>query len=206
MALVMDNDDVGDEGENGYARSHVTSTSTTTELQQIWRGDATWRGDEKSADGWRRSTVGWRSGVVLNVVLSLLILIAGFVCFVVAGTKVAFLAGDMKLFAGSCSMVTNVSWGLHALINVAVLVLLVGANYVFQVLSSPTRSEIAEAHESRRWLEIGVPSLRNCRYIGGGRSALAILLVVVAVATHIMWAYPQLGYLWHPVTNTCMQV
>lgn len=198
MALVMNND--GGDGEDGYARSHVTSTSTTTELQQILPGD------DKGGSGWRNLTVGWRSGVVLNLVLSLLILIAGFVCFVVAGIKVAFLAGDMNLFTGSCSTATDINWGLHALINVAVVVLLVGANYVFQVLSSPTRSEIAGAHESRMWLEIGVPSLRNFRRIGGGRSVVAIALVVVAMATQVMWAIPRFWYIRHSVTDFYAQL
>lgn len=181
------------EGDARSLASATTDSSTMTELQQILPGDG--RGGEKSrggmgADsgvGWRRMTTGWRSGVLLNLLLILVILIAGFVCLVVAGTRIALLVGDMELFTGSCSAVAGISWGLHALINVAVVVLLVGANYVFQVLSSPTRSEVALAHEKRKWLEIGVPSARNFRHIGRGRALLAILVLALAVATQIIY-------------------
>lgn len=185
MALLEGAGAVGEARRNvGYARSHAsgsTDTSTTTELQQILPDH------EKPRRGWKRVTTGWRSGVLLNLLLILVILIAGFVCLVVAGTKIAILVGDMQLFVGSCATAASINWGLHALINVAVVILIVGANYVFQVLSSPTRSEISGAHESRKWLEIGVPSARNFRHVGSGRAVLALVLLAVAVATQIMW-------------------
>lgn len=167
----------------GYARSHAsgsTNTSTTTERQQILPDS------EKPRHGWKRVTTGWRSGVLLNLLLILAILIIGFVCLVIAGTKIAILVGDMNLFIGSCATAASINWGLHALINVVVVILIVGANYVFQVLSSPKRSEISGAHESRKWLEIGVPSARNFRHIGAGRAFLALVLLTVAVVTQIM--------------------
>lgn len=170
-------------GATGYPRSlgsASTNTSTMTELQQILPDD------ERQRRGWRRLTTGWRSGVLLNLLLILVVLITGFICLVAAGTHVAILVGDMNLMTKPCSEAATLKWGVSALINVAVVILLVGANYVFQVLSSPTRSEIAVAHGKRKWLEIGVPSVRNFRHIGKGRAALAVVLLVVAVATQIM--------------------
>lgn len=123
---------------------------------------------------------------MLNLALILVFLIAGLICLIVAETKTEFTLGYMEFFTGSCSKARNIDWGLHALINVLVVVLIVGANYVFQVLSSPNRSEISAAHESQKWLEIGVPSVRNFRSIRGGRAVLAIILLAVAVATQIM--------------------
>lgn len=140
--------------------------------------------------GWKSLTTGWRSGVVLTLVLVLILLLAGFVCLVVAGTQIALLVGDMDLYTGngpSCLGATAWTWGLHALINVAVVVVLIGAHYVFQVLSSPTRAEVAAAHQRRAWLEIGVPSARNFAHIGKGRVVLALLLLTVAVVTQIIY-------------------
>lgn len=124
---------------------------------------------------------------MLNLALLLLILIVGFVCLIIAETKSTLTLGYLSIFTGACSSARNINWGLHVLINVAVVVIIVGANYVFQVLSSPKRSEISAAHESRTWLEIGVPSMRNFRYIGRNRAVLAIVLLAAAVATQIMY-------------------
>lgn len=197
MGVLLDEEGEEDHGadpqmrgaRSGYPRSLgsiSTATSTNTELQQILPDG------RRPRSGWKGMTTGWRSGVLLNLLLILVILITGFVCLVIAGTKMAILVGDMGLFTESCSEAATVTWGLHALINVAVVILLVGANYVFQVLSSPTRSEIAVAHENRNWLEIGVPSARNFRHIGRGRSFLAVVLLAVAVATQIMWVFSSL--------------
>lgn len=162
------------------AMSQTTASSTMTELQMILPST-----NEKPRKR-RRLLTGWRLGVVLNALLAFVILAIGFVCLVYAGTAIAILVGDMNLFTGSCADVTSLDWRLHALINVLVVILIVGANYAFQVLSSPTRSEIGRAHEGKQWLEIGVPSLRNFRHIGKGRVVLASILLAVAVATSIM--------------------
>lgn len=167
--------------DDGYMHSNSTATSTTTELQQILPGN------EKPGKGWRSLSSGWKSGVMLNLALILAILIAGFVCLVIAETKIAFTLGYLDVFTGSCLTARNIDWGLHALINVLVVVFIVGANYIFQVLSSPKRSEISAAHESQKWLEIGVPSVRNFRHIGRGRAALAMGLLALAVATQVIY-------------------
>lgn len=162
------------------AMSNFTWSSTMTQLQQM----LPWANEKPGMRG--RLVSGWRFGVFVNILLTLIILITGFICVVLAGTKKAGLAGEMDLFTGSCQGARNMDWGLHALISVFVLILIVGANYVFQVLSSPTRSEVSRAHNRKQWLEIGVPSVRNFKHIGKGRVALAIILLAVAVATQIM--------------------
>lgn len=163
------------------AMSQTTASSTMTELQMILPST-----NEKPRKR-RRLFTGWRLGVVLNAVLAFVILVISFVCLVYGGTAVAILVGDTDLFTGSCEDVTSLDWRLHALINVLVVILIVGANYVFQALSSPTRSEIGRAHEEKRWLEVGVPSMRNFRHIGKGRAILASILLAVAVLTQVIY-------------------
>lgn len=170
--------------------SHGSGTSSGSETRHMLPVGSSRRSNRNGGaggnGGWKSLTTGWRSGVVLNVLLVLIMLLTGFVCLVVAGTKIALLVGDMDLYTGSCAKATDMNWGLHALINVGVVILIVGANYVFQVLSSPTRSEVADAHQQKKWLEIGVPSARNFKHIGKGRVFLSLLLLTVAVVTQIM--------------------
>ncbi|KAK3360111.1 hypothetical protein B0T25DRAFT_449554 [Lasiosphaeria hispida] len=142
---------------------------------------------EKQERGWRKLMVGWRAGVALNVLLSFVILVAGFVCLVLAISKASLSAGKSVLFAGSCTTASNINWGLHAVINVFAVILLGGANYVFQVLSSPTRTEVAVAHFRKKWLDIGIPSFRNLAHIENSRTFLAVAILTAAALTQVIY-------------------
>ena len=144
---------------------------------------------EKSAGGgtwWRGLVAGWRAGVALNVLVMFLMLIVGFICLIVAISGVSLTSGRLAIFVGGCATAEDIDWGLHAVISVFVVVLVAGANYVFQVLSSPTREEVTAAHQSRRWLDIGIPSFRNLGRIERGRMLLAVVVLSSAVFTQIM--------------------
>ncbi|KAK4241300.1 hypothetical protein C8A03DRAFT_41246 [Achaetomium macrosporum] len=131
---------------------------------------------------------GWRAGVAMIVLATFAILIAGFVCLVVAISGVSLEeAGRSAIFAGSCATARGIDWGLHAAINVLVVALVAGANYTFQILSSPTRSEVTAAHQGREWLDIGVPSFRNLGRIRGSRTLLAVVLLATAVSTQMLY-------------------
>jgi hypothetical protein len=96
------------------------------------------------------------------------------------------IAGKAVLFSGPCAKTSTINWGLHAAINVFVVVVVAGANYVFQVLSSPTRTEVAVAHFRRQWLDVGIPSFRNLAHVEGRRVGLAVSVLVAAAFTQIM--------------------
>ncbi|EAQ92466.1 hypothetical protein CHGG_00701 [Chaetomium globosum CBS 148.51] len=103
--------------------------------------------------GWRAwRGGGWRAGVAMIVLATLVILITGFVCLVVAISGVNAGAGGSAVFEGSCGSAAAVDWGLHAVVNVFVVVLVGGANYAFQVLSSPTREEVEAVHQRGGWV------------------------------------------------------
>ncbi|KAL2129970.1 hypothetical protein VTI74DRAFT_7059 [Chaetomium olivicolor] len=134
--------------------------------------------------GSRRLVVGWRAAVAMNVLVMFLTLIVGFVSLVVAISGVSL--PGAAIFVGSCAAARGVDLGLHAVTSVFAVVMVAGANYTFQVLSSPTREEVTAAHEKRDWLDIGVPSLRNLGKIKAGRAALAVLVLGTAVMSQVM--------------------
>ncbi|KAK4679160.1 hypothetical protein QC764_201670 [Podospora pseudoanserina] len=152
-------------------------------------------GNEKRRGGDGRALrntllVGWRAGVAFNTLVGFVILIVGFICLILAISKASLLGGGggrLAVFTGSCAAATRIDWGLHAVVNVFCVVLLAGAHYVFQVLSSPTREEVDEAHRKWQWLDIGVPSFRNLKFIGRVRVVLAVVVMGAAVVTQIMY-------------------
>ncbi|KAF2846689.1 hypothetical protein T440DRAFT_405013 [Plenodomus tracheiphilus IPT5] len=56
-----------------------------------------------------------------------------------------------------------------------------------QVVSAPTRAELVRAHSRRVWLHIGVPSLRNLRYISRARALVWFALFLSSVPLHLLF-------------------
>lgn len=143
-------------------------------------------GSEGRRSGIRRHLTGWRGGVVYNTLLALLILIASIICLILVVTKTKAFSGELVIFSGDCPTARRINIGLHVVVNVFAVVLLAGANYIFQILMSPTREEISEAHDRRRWLDIGVPSIRNFVHVSGFRAATGTVILVAAIALQVM--------------------
>ncbi|EJT77174.1 hypothetical protein GGTG_07086 [Gaeumannomyces tritici R3-111a-1] len=178
--------DVGDGMHSFNSNSRLVDGSGNGGLEAGTGGSSRRRGGCLG----RFTNGGWRSGVELNALLALLIFVVGLVCLVwaVASSKMLLGGGgDATVFAGSCEAASRVSWGLHALVNVLGLAVLAGANYVYQVLSSPDRAEVDAAHAKTKWLDIGIPSLRNLAHISTLRVLVALVLVLTAVLTQIIY-------------------
>lgn len=55
-----------------------------------------------------------------------------------------------------------------------------------QCLSAPTRKEVDEAHAQGKWLDIGVPSVRNLTNIAKPRVAMWLGLGLTSLPLHLM--------------------
>ncbi|KAJ2905564.1 uncharacterized protein MKZ38_005208 [Zalerion maritima] len=96
-------------------------------------------------------------------------------------------AGQTAVYEGSCKKSRDIEWGLFSIINVFVVILVGGANYVFQVMSSPTRPEVSMAHGMKRFLDIGVPSLRNLKHISNTRVFIILAVLLSATVTQVIY-------------------
>ena len=90
------------------------------------------------------------------------------------------------IYRGNCGVAHSIDTGLHGVINVLSTLLLSASNLSMQLLAAPTRTEIDRAHMKKVWLDIGVPSIRNMRYIAKRRRALWILLGFSSLPLHFM--------------------
>lgn len=90
------------------------------------------------------------------------------------------------LLEGDCDRVDLYNNGLHVLINVLSTILLSGSNYCMQCLSAPTRDEVNEAHSNMRWLDIGIPSIRNVKHLGKRRVVLWLSLAITSLPLHLL--------------------
>ncbi|KAI0394286.1 hypothetical protein F5Y17DRAFT_264289 [Xylariaceae sp. FL0594] len=144
-------------------------------------------GNHSQRSGTRRHLSSWRGGVLYNALLALLVLIATIVCLILVVLQTKAFSKQLAIFSGDCSKARRMNIGLHAVVNVSAVVLLAGANYIFQILMSPTREEVAEAHDRKRWLDIGVPSIRNFFHVSGFRAVTGTMILVVAIGIQVIF-------------------
>ncbi|KUJ14615.1 uncharacterized protein LY89DRAFT_735694 [Mollisia scopiformis] len=99
----------------------------------------------------------------------------------------AQLGGFALFYQGKCSTSSTLTLWCHVLINLLSSALLSASNYCMQILSSPTRSEINKAHSQKRWLDIGLQSMKNLRNISPKRRKMWWLLVLSSAPLHLMY-------------------
>src|SRR5438034_3247328 len=104
---------------------------------------------------------GWRKTAALNIAGISSLFFGLLVCLVVSTVRAGGLTRVLILFEGPCKQSRRLNLGLHLLINVVSSAILASANFFMQVLTSPSRGEIDNAHLKARYLEIGVQSLLN---------------------------------------------
>jgi hypothetical protein len=134
----------------------------------------------------RSLMTGWRAGVAVNMFLAFLILVASVTCLILASVKGHMSTWESSLMEGSSATVDGIARGVVAAVNVFAIVLIAGANYVVQILNSPTRAEIDNAHTSFKWLDVGIPSLRNLSLISSTRATLSGIMMAFALLSQVM--------------------
>lgn len=130
----------------------------------------------------------WRLGLVVGCGASGLVLIINLSILLVAATRYGgFKDGIGTLAKGLPTSMSRLSTAYHILINLLSTVLLTSSNYCMQVLCSPTRNEIDAAHRKGRWLNIGVLSPHNLRFIRARRVLLWWILALSSLPLHLLY-------------------
>lgn len=137
----------------------------------------------------RQSFRGWRGGILIGLIITVTTLTINVIGIsIMAGTRSRSSSdnGASILLDGNCDTVQKVDIALHLVINVLSTCLLSASNYAMQCLSAPNRREVDLSHAKRRWLDIGVLSLRNLRRINTDRVWLWILLGSSSLPLHFL--------------------
>ncbi|PUU76455.1 hypothetical protein B9Z19DRAFT_990549 [Tuber borchii] len=132
---------------------------------------------------------GWHTGVLAcaTSVVVVLIINVGLTIYAATNPKYKMEGGTETLYSGSCDKSRRIGLWLHLGINALSTVLLSGSNYTQQCLAAPTRSEIDTAHSRRRWMDIGVPSIRNLFRIKAERTFLWIAIGITSIPLHLLY-------------------
>jgi hypothetical protein len=155
------------------------------------RHSASEAGVKESRSRWAflgRGEPGWRSSARLAAATALLTLVINIGALAWAARMASTSSGLLvRIYQGACRKVETMNTWVHFAINALSTALLCGSNYCMQCLSAPTRKEIDRAHAHRKWLDIGVYSLRNLSVISRKKRWLWWLLGLSSVPLHLMY-------------------
>ena len=124
--------------------------------------------------------------LLLHTGIIAVILLTNFILTLWAAAHYPHSHGVSTLYQGSCAFVKRLDLWLHLLINVLSTGMLMASNYCMQLQAAPTRKNVDKAHKAQDWLDIGVPSLRNLRYISNWRRFSWVLLALSSLPVHLM--------------------
>jgi len=142
--------------------------------------------DDDEKKSWRIWLSRRSRALLLQIVLVGAILLANLVLTIVAVSRYESENGVGLIYDGDCDRVKALDQWLHLLINLLGTGMLSASNYCMQLQAAPTRANVDSAHAQGKWLDIGVPSLRNLFYISPWRRLSWFLLALSSVPVHLM--------------------
>lgn len=131
---------------------------------------------------------GWRAGSLVSCIFVGLVLTFNTTFTIYAVKSNPPLEGGVgKLKHGRCDQILSMSTFISVAINIFSTIVVAASNYNMQCLVAPTRSEIDKAHRSKKHLDIGIPSVRNLRWLPTWKIVLWIVLVLSTLPLHLLW-------------------
>ena len=179
-------------GDNNYGRQGGQggiSKSSSIELLPL-DYETTQERSNSFSSAWKPVWyTGWHTGVLAWAAFTMIVLFinVGLTIYAATNPRYKMEGGIGTLYNGSCDKSKAIALWLHLGINTISTLLLSGSNYTQQCLASPTRSEIDTAHARRRWMDIGVPSIRNLFRIEWERALLWIAIGFTSIPLHLLY-------------------
>jgi len=137
-----------------------------------------------------RSSVlrGWRFGALSSCLLTGICLCINIIFTIYVTRKYPPEANGIGVFATrTCKEVLSATTKIHLGINVLATMLVAASNYNMQCMTAPSRRDIDLAHEQGKWLDIGIQSVRNLRYVPRWKAALWLALLLSTLPLHLLW-------------------
>ncbi|KAM0813070.1 putative DUF6536 domain-containing protein [Seiridium cardinale] len=130
---------------------------------------------------------GWRRTGLVNIILVSLaaaLLLGCFIASIVRGSSSINIASI--IVEDECSHTSKVNLLLHLAINIVSSGILASSNFYMQVLSAPSRKEIDHAHLLLRSLDIGIPSVKNIRFVSRFKQVCWLVLFLSSFPLHLL--------------------
>ncbi|KAK5085900.1 hypothetical protein LTR05_005189 [Lithohypha guttulata] len=130
---------------------------------------------------------GWRGGARIAFVSTVVVLMVNIVLMVYLTVNYPRMDGFPVIYRGTCENAERQNTYWHFAINVLSTGLLGASNYCMQLLCAPTRAQLDRAHAGGNWLDIGIPSIRNLRFINWKRRGFWLALCLSSIPLHLVY-------------------
>jgi len=127
---------------------------------------------------------GWRFGAFLGMIMAFVVLILN-ITLTIWGTLRSS-ASNGHIFQGNCKVAERLNMSIHIVINILSTLLLGASNFSMQCICAPTRKDINLAHREGRWLDIGVQSFRNLKFLSRTKRWLWMALALSSLPLHLL--------------------
>ncbi|EXJ94235.1 hypothetical protein A1O1_02628 [Capronia coronata CBS 617.96] len=164
-----------------YTPDPLASTSTAF-LRHSSRQDS----NRRSRRRWLGQ--GWKASTRIALFAAVVVLVANVsITSAIVTNGMDMQGGVWMVYAGSCEQIETKDTWVHLALNVVATILLASSNYCMQLLSAPSRSEIDRAHAKRKWLDVGIPSIRNLGSLRKKKVILWWVLGISSIPLHLVY-------------------
>ncbi|RCI11040.1 hypothetical protein L249_5183 [Ophiocordyceps polyrhachis-furcata BCC 54312] len=143
--------------------------------------------DDDETKSWRIWLSRRSRALMLQIIIVGLIMVTNIFFTIFGITKYGSDRGIGLIYQGDCDTVKRLNQSLHLVINLLSTGMLSASNYCMQLQAAPTRANVQVAHQQGRWMDIGVPSLRNLKYLNRRRLLAWILLALSSIPVHLIY-------------------
>lgn len=142
---------------------------------------------EETSTQWRIWASRRSRALLIQIVLIFVIFISNLTLTCFAISHFDSQEGVGLIHEGDCTTISNLNRYVHLLINFLSTGMLSASNYCMQLQAAPTRANVQKTHDQGKWMDIGVPSLRNLGYISGWRKFAWGLLALSSLPIHLLY-------------------
>ncbi|KAI0013844.1 hypothetical protein F4779DRAFT_638995 [Xylariaceae sp. FL0662B] len=131
---------------------------------------------------------GWRRAGAMNLAL---VSILGTLLLIILLISITHIDSPLQratiFHEGICDDTAKINLALHLVINLVSSAVLASSNFFMQVLSAPSRKEIDEAHLYLRSLDIGLPSVKNIRFMSRFKLICWLVFFLSSFPVHLLF-------------------
>jgi len=106
----------------------------------------------------------WQTKGVFFLSLSSFLFLVLLGCLIASCVLGDFL-GSTPIFEGDCNVAGPVNSGVHVIIVTLSILVMLSSDFFVRLAAAPQRSDIIAAHQKAKWMEVGVNSMRNLKYL-----------------------------------------